>query len=324
MATKIHGLGGSSGYALGKSGEINSNVFKVVEPDYGPTLFIPLEISPNENGDDIIRDESDPAHAILKEIYTFLKSADKYKKFKVPHKRGIVLYGPPGTGKTVAVKLITKLFIEQTDGWVISNAATVDLGNAVSLIRDQDKSRPILLVFDDMRTSNSDLSYLLQFMDGQEERNNIIFLFTTNYFHEFPEALKRPSRTDLHVKITGMSDKAAAGYCLKKFEDSNFEEVKKAFSSNKIALTYAVLKEVMLLKHIYGMTPDAAINRIRNSGCNFMTEADNEVAAKPTAVSAQELLKKLYKSPVMATTAAKRKAPPAEVPAEYTSESDNS
>jgi SpoVK/Ycf46/Vps4 family AAA+-type ATPase len=268
-ATTIQGLRAGDSFVLGKSQSITKNVFLVEEPDFGPRHYTPIEDDPN--AERLIPDKSDPSHAIMSEISKFLESKALYDKFSVMHKRGIVLYGPPGTGKTATLKMLTNLFVEKTNGWVITNGADIDLRGTMHEIRGYDPNRAIMVVFDDVNVRQIGQD-LLSLMDGQEQISNVVFVFTTNYFDTLPAALKRPSRTDLHFEIKGMTDAAAASFCKAKFGDDDFKSVKAAFAKHKVGLTYAVLKEAMLLRHVYGMTPADALKRIKNSGADFVSD----------------------------------------------------
>ena len=48
--------------------------------------------------------------ALVRDLDTFLKSADRYARLGVPHRRGYLLHGPPGTGKTSLIRTIAGLF----------------------------------------------------------------------------------------------------------------------------------------------------------------------------------------------------------------------
>lgn len=260
---------GGNSFMLGKSQKISDGVFRAMHTDSG-NLYSVSEDASNEK---LLMDETDPSTKILKEVEVFLASAEKYKKFNVPFKRGIVLYGPPGTGKTATVKMLSKLFVEKSNGIVIKNAGELEIANIYYELRGYEKTRPIMFVYDDIRAINQ---RAIAFMDGQDEIENVVFLFTTNYFNDLPPALKRPSRTDLHVEIKGMTENAAISFMKSKFQDEDFAPVKTAFKAAGIHMTYAILKEVMILRHVFGTEPDAALKRISKSGCHFEVAEDND------------------------------------------------
>jgi SpoVK/Ycf46/Vps4 family AAA+-type ATPase len=266
----LTGLGRDSDWILGKSRDITKNVFTAYLDDNGVSHFV--EVNEDPDAEDLVQDPKDPSRNLLNEIKVFLGSRDKYKKYKIPFKRGIVLYGPPGTGKTATVKMLSKLFVEECNGLVIQNCSAS--GGAyvpflVSSIRKQEKKKPVLLVFDDIRQIAGGL---VEFMDGQGDSSNCVFLFTTNYHEELPQALKRPSRTDIHIEIKGMNETSIKAFMVSKFQDESHQEVMDAFKVRQMAVTYAVLKEVMILKHIFGMTPDAALTRIKKSGADYTVD----------------------------------------------------
>ncbi len=54
--------------------------------------------------DDVIGAEK--AKAELRQVCEFFRNPEKYRKFLISQKRGVILYGPPGTGKTLLARAV--------------------------------------------------------------------------------------------------------------------------------------------------------------------------------------------------------------------------
>ncbi len=205
---------------------------------------------------------------IVDEIKSFLDSEDKYKKYKVAFKRGIMLFGPPGTGKTATTKCIARLFVEKTDGVVIANAGIgVDIASTLDIVRKGYQDAPVLMIFDDLQRGDRRIDDMILAMDGLTQIDKVVFLITTNYRASMPPALLRPSRIDSHYELSGISDKAIKDYCIKKF-DATKEEVSSLCTmvETKPQLrSYANIKEVMILMKVFDMSVKDAVKRLELS-----------------------------------------------------------
>ncbi len=266
--SEFHGIKDKKGVVyFGRSENVAPAILEAVMTQQG----VVFSVIKQANGDALFSDPADPSHGVMKEITKFLDSRPMYKELGLAHKRGILLYGPPGTGKTATTSLLCKLFMEKTGGLVVHNG-TQCLNYIRSVLRgvkDHDRDVPLMVVFDDITQVTEGL---LQVLDGQVQFDNVVYVFTTNYYNKLPAALKRPSRTDLHVHITDISDESANNYCLNKFKDDSYAEVKKTLGKSGVKPTYAMLKEIMLLKKIYGYTIEKACFRVMN--INTLTDGD--------------------------------------------------
>ncbi len=250
---------------FGKSANVAPAILEAAMTQQG-VIFSVIKQS---NGDSLFSDPHDPSHGVMEEITKFLDSRAQYKELGLAHKRGILLYGPPGTGKTATTSLLCKLFMEKTGGLVVHNGTNClnFIHSVMRGVKDHDRDVPLMVVFDDITQVTEGL---LQILDGQVQFDNVVYVFTTNYYNKLPPALKRPSRTDLHVHIADISDESARNYCINKFKDDSYKEIKSNLAKLKIKPTYAMLKEIMLLKKIYGNSTEQACRRVAN--CGTMTD----------------------------------------------------
>lgn len=137
---------------------------------------------------------------IVTDALGFFEARAIYERYRVPHKRGILLYGPPGNGKTHFVKALLKeidrpcLYVKSTEGSY--------RGDHEALRRIFARARrvaPCVLVFEDLETiiKDDNRSFFLNELDGFADNSGILTLATTNYPERIdPAIVDRPSRFD--------------------------------------------------------------------------------------------------------------------------------
>jgi SpoVK/Ycf46/Vps4 family AAA+-type ATPase len=146
---------------------------------------------------------------IKKEIVDFLLNEEfrlfcKSKEIKL--KRGIVFTGKPGTGKTTTIKWLKKI-AKENDIFVKRFNDPDDFFDNVDEYYSNKKSIFIFEDFDGFlqerkedsstkQNPNILLTKILNVLDGVEEIENVVTIFTTNIPEIFDKALLRPGRID--------------------------------------------------------------------------------------------------------------------------------
>ncbi|XP_037497554.1 vesicle-fusing ATPase [Jatropha curcas] len=169
---------------------------------------------------------------IFKEIFErvfSIRSLDPElaRRLNIAPIRGILLYGPPGTGKTLLVKTIAKI-IDAKPPKVIDGPQLLAslVGESESKVRELfrearedfkkygEQSPVHIIIFDEIdsiapkrgttrmeNVTDRIVSQLLAMIDGMTELNNILIVGTTNRMELIDEALLRPGRLELHIKV---------------------------------------------------------------------------------------------------------------------------
>lgn len=157
--------------------------------------------------------------ALLKDIDDFLESRAWYSAQGIPHRKGYLFYGPPGTGKSSLSLLIAGKY--DLDIYIL-NVSIVDDDSLDELFNGLPARCLVLLEdidavngtqsrwprLDDRRSSSNEnpegkvsLSTLLNAIDGIGSQEGRLLIMTTNHPDRLDDALIRPGRVDVKLKL---------------------------------------------------------------------------------------------------------------------------
>lgn len=182
------------------------------------------------------------AQLVRSAFYTRAFDSEVVKAYGIQHTKGILLYGPPGTGKTLIAKQISKIFSDEAKGesrdkvpkvYVINGPELKNkmVGQSVENLRKifapaiaewnakKEKSDVHIIIIDELdalappRGSRAGsvgvdddmVTTLLTLVDGVDSPGNILIIGTTNRIELIDEAVLRPGRISVHIKI-GLPD----------------------------------------------------------------------------------------------------------------------
>jgi hypothetical protein len=148
-----------------------------------------------------------PSKYLLDQIKLFWSRADRYAKYNLLQKRGILLYGEPGCGKTSIINLLSKDLIGIGGViFLVDDFATASV--CIQHFRSVEKDRPIMTLLEDIEgifkgdQGNREVKAALSLLDGQDQVNNIVHIATTNQPEDLADRfIKRPGRFDLVIGI---------------------------------------------------------------------------------------------------------------------------
>lgn len=131
----------------------------------------------------------------------FFVSRERYARYAIPWKRGVLFAGPPGNGKTHAVKAIVNrstvpcLYVRSFD---LPGHPFPGAGIAMVFERAR-RIAPCIIVLEDLDSlvRDDNRAYFLNELDGFERNDGILVLATTNHPERIDAAIvDRPSRFD--------------------------------------------------------------------------------------------------------------------------------
>lgn len=217
------------------------------------TGAIYAEVDKTQQDMTIPNDEDERVSKLFDEFDKFWKSKDRYAKWGLTHKRGIVLHGPPGTGKTVVMRHLAQKLVKEYDGLVavVNNQPHV-LHSVFPMLNEYEPNRPMLAIMDDFDTllrNNPNLEdWWLKILDGFEStRNGIMYLASANDLNAIPaRILYRPSRIDRQIEVGSVPENIRRKYLTTLSRGEINEDQVDQLVKLSDSFTFAQIKELFI------------------------------------------------------------------------------
>ncbi|WP_234414053.1 AAA family ATPase [Ideonella sp. A 288] len=179
-----------------------------------------LAVRPDTHFGDVIG--SDEAKAALNRVKAFLHDPTQYARLGATAPRGVLLVGPPGTGKTLLARALAgesqANFIAVDGSYFTAMFYGAGVAKVKELFKLARASAPCVLFIDEVdgigRRShggqggapeselNRIINRVLVEMDGFEAMDNVVVVGATNHEDNVDEAMRRPGRFDMLVRLT--------------------------------------------------------------------------------------------------------------------------
>lgn len=257
-----------------------SNTFSELKPGYY-SIDVSQEfglyfIKENVNLNKLYKLPNEATNIVLKDIDTFWKSEEKYKKYERVYRRNYLLYSAPGTGKTSLINIMCKELIDKYNGIVIGLNKRVQIEcfvDAVRRIRSIEGERKIIAVIEDIdnfvgdNASSSSLdTLLLNILDGNYKMSNVVIIATTNYIERLESRYKnRPSRFDRVIEFPLPNEESRRIFIEKTILPEDVETINiDEWVKKTEGYTIDHINELILLHFVYGHSEDEAFEIINN------------------------------------------------------------
>lgn len=147
---------------------------------------------------------TDPAHLdAIEQVRKFWASSEKFARYNISHKRGILLAGPPGTGKSSLMRqLVGETYAAGGAALILHRGDISEFRENLTELRTLAPRQPIAAVIEDLdEFMNGSESYLLEILDGGYAVDHVLFLATSNHPEKLSKRLIRPSRFDVCIHV---------------------------------------------------------------------------------------------------------------------------
>ena len=215
--------------------------YRVQSSMRGP-LLTPME----DVKDDLIPLGGSVAPSIIASIERFWGNEDRYRKYGMVYKRGVLLHGLPGGGKTAIIRLIANYVVEH-GGITLVPPSVGKAKEGLRMIRSVEPNRRILVVLEDLdEIVDYEETQLLSLLDGEDQINGVVYLASTNHFDKLPSRIaNRPSRFDECIEVPLPSLDVRLAY-LRHSAQGQDESVLEEWAKDTDGLSIAHLKELVI------------------------------------------------------------------------------
>jgi len=257
--------------------EIQPGYYDLASDTSGRIFFVPLR----SRTDDLLQFPDSASLSVLEGLKDFWAREDRFRRYGLPFKRGILMYGPPGSGKSCTVQLVARDVV-QRGGIVLTFVPGLFL-RAYRALRDIQPDIPVVALMEDLdgifdSSSRATVSSILNLLDGVEELDRVVFLATTNYPEKLEDRVQnRPSRFDIKILVPRPSAAARRLYLEALVKEDDDLDIT-AYVNASEGLSLAHLKELFVAVHILGNPFEETAERIQ--GMREAASSRNDDAPK--------------------------------------------
>jgi AAA+ superfamily predicted ATPase len=184
-------------------------------------------------------------------------------KHRIKHKFGAIFEGYPGTGKSMSLKWLKNQCLKENIGFRVFT----DMEDFEERKSEFYREGPQIFVFEEFdaalrerkdsgyRDINGVLSHMLNLLDGINEIDNVVVIFTTNHVQTFDRAMLRPGRIDKVFSFQLPTQEQRDAFVQLYIEDAAVVEafqriINEKAKSAQSNISYALLKGIVDEYHI--------------------------------------------------------------------------
>ena len=240
-----------------------AGVYNLVQDNNGNLYFCDI----NSNCDQIIDLPSKEFKNIVGELEHFLlpETQKRFEEYGYLYKRSALLYGKPGTGKTVIINRIAQEVVRM-GGVVLFNPNPNFLERAFEQLEDLQPNQKTMVIFEELdQLLGRHESELLSLLDGEIQKNNVIYMATTNYIEKVPSRIIRPGRFSTVTEIPFPDKVAREFYLQTKLGNTEAEGALQEILKRTEGFSIDELKETILASICLNQALNDVIKRIKEN-----------------------------------------------------------
>lgn len=223
------------------------------------------------NHDDLIDLPSAAYEQVVREIALFMKPETRklFDDNGFIYKRSSLLHGLPGTGKTCIVNRIAHSVVNE-GGIALFSPNPKLLEESFKILDAIQPETRVMVIFEELDQLMARYeSELLNILDGEIQKSNVIFLATTNYIENIPTRIRRPGRFSSVVEVDFPDANTRRFYLNHKFKGSGDIE---NWVSKTNGFSVDELKETALSVLCLGADLDTIIARVKENKSESVEE----------------------------------------------------
>lgn len=196
--------------------KLPAGIYEVNANNQGEIYFSKIKT----NHDDLIDLPSEAYDQVIKEIELFMQpeTRQKFADNGFLYKRSSLLYGPPGTGKTCIVNRIAHSVVAE-GGVALFSPNPRLLEESFKILDSVQPETRVMVIFEELdQLMDRFESELLNILDGEIQKANVIYVATTNYIEKIPARIRRPGRFSSVVQVAFPTAETRRFYLNHKFK----------------------------------------------------------------------------------------------------------
>lgn len=257
--------------------KLPSGIYQVKRSQSGKIIYVPMQALT----DGLVTLPVHQSETVIKELAKFWtkETRDKFDKYGLVYKRGVLMYGPPGSGKSVTVSKIMDQVVSE-GGLVFFETDPVILFEAANEIKSIQGDIKVLAVYEEFDAWLAQSHQMLSLLDGELQIDNVVFLATTNYIDRIPPRIKnRPSRFATVLEIGAPNAETRRAFLEGKIgEDETVDIPKWVKLTNGFMLDH--LKDLIISVLCIGLSLEEAIDKLKSMNTQDLRDEEDDYADK--------------------------------------------
>jgi SpoVK/Ycf46/Vps4 family AAA+-type ATPase len=275
------------------------------DPGTGKLYFHQFEIA----SDKLLDLPTKEFHQVVDQIEVFLRpeTRAKFEEYGYLYKRSALLHGSWGTGKTCMLARIAA-YAQAKGAVVLFNPHPDLVTKALQQIDDIQPQTTVVVLFEELdKLMQKHEGSMLSILDGETQKNNVIYLATTNFINQIPPRILRPGRFSNVVEV-GFPDAHCREYYLEHKLGKDGTDIR-AWVKKTEGFSIDELKEVVLAVKCLSQPLDEVLERIKASRDQQISNKsmyDEDDGDDDEIVTSLAALKKFYRDASLFGVSTKR------------------